>query len=581
MGEKFTGTNGVTYTLQPDGQWLGSNGSSISDSVAQRLRATGDDEKVVNRQRVTFDDGSIGSFDPAAGTYFDAQGRSLSSAPQKPQATTRDKNHGNGVFEDEAGFYVFSDGGPINGEKTYITAADAEARTNPQQAAQSGASAANAAGNLSARWAELDLARQTKMAELDLARQTLDATIEERNRRYALDVQKEAFLRGESEFNRYLGNETLATQKAQQAETVRSNMAQEAISIQGMVQQRNMLQAQMQAQTDQFNASMEFQTQQANAQAKEQKASRLQSLASDISSASKDPGDRAALASYVLANTGFGKAAATGDVNLVTDESLTGLEGLLRNREDVQARPDNPYSFSPLATPTVPEFDINALRNLFGVQQTGSSGGIVNQAAPQAPVERQPNVWSMNDQGTTDTADDQWVGPAVDWDKIRASKVPKMEQGGVTTGAFVAGDDSEGKENREVVIPNFPAPGMTTVVPEAKLTAKMRAHMAKMPKAETGGVFADGIFSGLDSDRTRARDFMAEVNKRARTGTPWATGNLPGLAFESSPGFDPFVADLLQSLRASEQGLPVAWQQRQAAMLAPTGVQDSMIGRSR
>lgn len=567
MGEKFTGTNGVTYTLQPDGQWLGSNGSSISDSVAQRLRATGDDEKVVNRQRVTFDDGSIGSFDPVAGVYYDSTGRTVTSAPQKPQASARDKNHGNGVFEDEAGFYVFSDGGPINGEKQYITAADAEARTNPQQ---SGASAANAAGNLSARWAELDLARQT-----------LDATIEERNRRYALDVQKEAFLRGESEFNRYLGNETLATQKAQQAEAVRSNMAQEAISIQGMVQQRNMLQAQLQAQTDQFNASMQFQTQQANAQAQEQKASRLQSLASDISTASKDPGDRAALASYVLANTGFGKAAATNDVDLVTDESLTGLEGLLRNREDVQARPDNPYSFSPLATPTVPEFDINALRNLFGVQQTGSSGGIVNQAAPQAPVERQANVWSVDGRGTTDTTDDQWVGPAVDWEKIRAGKTPKMEQGGVTTGAFVAGDDSEGKENKEVVIPNFPVQGMTTVVPEAKLTAKMRAHMAKMPKAETGGVFADGIFSGLDSDRTRARDFMAEVNKRARAGTPWATGNLPGLAFESSPGFDPFVADLLQSLRASEQGLPVEWQRRQASMLAPTGVQDGVIGRSR
>lgn len=564
---------GVTYTKQADGTWRGSNGSTPSQqTIDNMMRQQGSSEggsKSANRQRVTFDDGSIGSFDPVAGTYFDAQGRSLTSAPQKPQASTRDKNHGNGVFEDEAGFYVFSDGGPINGQKEYITAAEAQTRTNPQEEQASSASAATAAGNLSARWAELDLARQT-----------LDATIEERNRRYALDVQKEAFLRGESEFNRYLGNETLATQKAQQAEQVRSNMTQEAISIQGMVQQRNALQAQMQQQTDQFNASMEFQTQQANAQAQEQKASRLQSLASDISSASKDPGDRAALASYVLANTGFGKAADTTDVNLVTDESLTGLEGLLRNREEVQARPDNPYSFTPLATPTVPEFDINSLRNLLGMQQTGSSGGLVNEAA-QTPVERQPNVWSMDDRGTAETADDQWVGPAVDWEKIRAGKTPKMEQGGVVTGAFVAGDDSEGKENKEVVIPNFPAPGMTTVVPEAKLTAKMRAHMAKMPKAETGGVFADGIFQGLDSDRTRARDFMAEVNKRARTGTPWATGNLPGLAFESSPGFDPFVADLLQSLRASEQGLPVPWQQRQASMLRPAGVSEGPIGRTR
>jgi hypothetical protein len=521
------------------------------------------------------------------GVLYERQGNG-SWVPVTPQASPkteqrkRDTNLGNGVYQesDTGAYYTFGPGGPLSGAKQYITQSEAKEATDPQQS--SGGS-----GNATA-WANYN----ARIAEMELDRQELEQRIKQDALDYQLSLQKQNFFEEEAIFNRGIGNEQIALQKSDLALQAQGQAQDYQLSVATMSQQREVINAQMQnetamfnasqqAETSRFNSQMGFQVEQANVAAQQRKQETVQQYSRDIGSLSQDPGDRAALAAYVLANTGYGRAAQTEGQDLRTDESLTGLELALRNREDVMASPDrpftfNPVSFNPMQAPQLSPLQLPPIPKM----QSGQSDGLVNLAlTPQEQAQsrldeatalgKETEGWTVDESGRYSAGNP-------------FANLPKKEAGGVVQGAFIAGDSSDGKENEEVVIPDFPAPGMTTVVPKGKLTAKMKAHMAGMQKMETGGGFTSGVFGGLGSDRTRSQSFLDEVEQRMRSGTPWAQGNLPDLSFESTPGFDPFVSSLLQGLRSSAQGLPVAWQQRQQALLTPPGIRgDQVISRTR
>lgn len=552
---------GITYTQQGDGSYRSADGDVLSAAEAQSYLSSGiatQDSGTERAQTATID-GVL---------YERVDGEWVPKAGTPKSRTTGPQNLGAGVFKDETGYYTTKQQGsnPTNVAKTYITEAEAERLTNPQ----AGAANATAQGNLSARYAELQLAQRQ-----------LEEQIKRATEQYALDERKQNFYETQSVWERGLGNEQLALQKAGLSEQMRSSMVGEQIQIAGMMQQREIINAQMQQASTQFNAQMGFQVEQANVEYGQRQQEQVQQYARDIGQLSSDPGSRAALASYVLANTGYGKAADTEGVDLRTDESLTGLELALRNRESLMNAPKNPYTFTPTAAPQLSQFQLPpATATPAAVTFEPPKLPTAQDLLAQGIVPTKETASNFEDRPTTAEENQTYfaaAGVPAEW----LARMPKMEEGGVAQGAFIAGDSSDGKENKEVIIPDFPAPGMTTVVPQSKLTPKMKAHLGKMKKMQDGGVFASGIFGGLDSDRTLSRGFLSEANRRTRVGTPWEMGSLPDISFESTPGFDPFVASLLQGMRSSEQGLPAQWQQRQAALLAPPGIRSGVVGRSR
>ena len=585
--ETFT-YNGVTYTKQGDGTWKGSNGSTVSKTAGDAMLSASDSGGASDVNGILKEiNGRQLLINPRTGAIMQDYG------PVAREAATPDQNLGAGVFADARGYYVLDKTGssPTDVQKRYITEAEAKSTTNPKSGGSS-ASDATAAGNLSARYAELGQRQSEFVAELALKQRQLDEELRAAAEAYALAVRKQTFYEEESVFNQGIGNAEIALAKQQLALSEANQAQQYGLSIATMTQQREIVNAQMQQATAEFNATMGFQVEQANVQAQQRKQEQVQSLGRDIAGYSADPGDRNALAAYVMANTGFGKAAQTEGVDLVTDESLTPLELALRTRQDVMASPDKPFSFDPIATPQLSPFQMpelaqraqNPAMPTSAITPTdervamGTSTGTTPTAGMMSATEaRRQELAAQGTAAFVGTEGGLWKQDGTDWVRI-----PEMETGGVVKGAFVAGDSSDGKENKEVIIPDFPAPGMTTVVPADKLTPKMKAHMGKMKKMETGGVFSSGVFSGLGSDRTLARTFQTEATQRARVGTPWAgTAGLPDLSFEATPGFDPWVAALLQGLRSGEQGLPTDWQQRQASLITPPGIREGVVGRTR
>lgn len=471
------------------------------------------------------------------------------------------KNHGNGVFEDESGLFIQN----VNGSKEYITEAEAKQRIDSEAPARGGGGSGDATA-----WANVGLRGQelTETIRANQAREQADiAQLAEqiRSNRAAeayswanLDFlsQKEAF--AQSQDDKRLANET------------RAQIFNERSTIATLQQNRSTLQAQMEQRTQEFNASMQFQTQQANDQAQRAKRQDLAQNARDIAEFSDSPTDWGKLASFQLANTGWGQgdAAIQEEGGFITDRSLQPLAKGLNVRDEINAQPDNPFTFTPLTTPELPQIDLSFLTaGLPGGMQTGTAGPIVNEA-------EQNKGWTLDTKGTQSVDDDKWIGPAIDWETVRASKnLPKMAEGGMTQGAFIAGDSPDGSENEEMIIPL--AGGQTLIVPlKGKQKPKGMKHYA------TGGVFDSGIF-GNDVDTTRAREFQTEASRRARMGTPWETGPLPGAAFASSPIIDPQTAALIASMRGLELGESPEFFSWRTNRLRPAGVQDGVIGRTR
>jgi len=574
MPSEFTYA-GTTYTRQPDGQYLnGKTGKPISAMAAQSLYdLTSDDGNSKTTFRETDVPGIVFGSD---GRYYE-DGRAITSAQYRDEVKRQqgaenprqpDSNLGAGVFEDERGYYVWDDpqtdsglGVTTSGKKRYITEAEARNITDPKTSQPS----ATESGNLSARWAELNQRQMEADREYQLRLQENAAALAQAQVEMDFLREKETF--AQSQDKTRLALETQGQIFNQQTTMVTLAQQRQEMEFSYAVQQ-----AQLQAEADQFNASMGFNVAQANQQAAAQKRGELAQNSRDVASFSESPTDWGAAASFQLANSEWGQQDASMQPGqFITDRSLQPLAGGLDNRDRILASPDNPYSFNPVQAPMLPALgaspDLSFLNN-FGTMQGGQSGGMVN--------EQDSNLMGRGGIADTDQRTGEFIPRAAGGDPLWVGPdpfagLPKKEDGGLEIGAFIAGDSKDGKENQEVVIPDYPVQGMTTIIPKDKITAQMRKHMTKYA---TGG-----IFDPLDT--TKARQFQTEAASRARIGTPWETGQLPGATFASSPTVrGTAVEQLLASLRGVEYGEDPNFFMQRAQRLAPASMQERAIGRT-
>lgn len=227
-----------------------------------------------------------------------------------------------------------------------------------------------------------------------------------------------------------------------------------------------------------FNAEMGFNVQKANVENERLRQQQLIDVASRISEAAKDPGDRGALASLILALGGGnlgGTDAALANADLRTDDSLTPLEAMLRQREDIVESERHPFSFDPvtfekLAPPPAAVFnpataaqapmpDFSGV-NLPKVNTAPFDPSSIKTSAPAPPPTYDstkqnyiasgnttaPGQQFVNDQtGTPLTAEQRAQIPDYALQSmIDAGLIPPMERGGNVSGAYIG--DEKGAE---------------------------------------------------------------------------------------------------------------------------------------
>jgi hypothetical protein len=569
--------NGVTYTKSPDGKWYGSNGDVISEQTANNLRPEGPEDDLIGalieealggggpsarRQPVTFDDGSLGSFDTITGQRYDLANRPITEAPRKPQ---KDINLGNGVYENSQGeFYVldtvYDELGGQGQRRRIITQAEAQRLVDPQ-------ADATAQGNLSARLKELELSYAT--LEETIRGNRISEAQERAN--YDFLVKKERF--AESQDNKRLANETAAQIFNQEQVIVGLQMQ----GLQFQAQQQN-LQMQAQMEVDSFNSQMGFSVAQANQQAAAQKREELAQSARDISGFSQSPTDWGRLAAFETAGRVWGDEdqAIREEGGFITDKSLQPLAQGLDNRDRIIATPDNPFLFTPIQAPTSQPFELPQLPTpTIAPVATPEAAPAAASAAAPAAAPAAAEAWQQDASG-------KWVGPQTGiggvWD---VGRLAKMEHGGVAQGAYIAGDSSDGKENEEINIPL--GPGQALVISSKKVGPKafaaIKRQLSGAPRMQNGGVFDAGLFGG-GMDTGRARQFQSQAAQRQRMGTPWTTGPLPGATFASSPGLPLEVQQLLASMRGLEYGENPSYFLNRAQMLRPAATQERVISRT-
>ena len=167
-----------------------------------------------------------------------------------------------------------------------------------------------------------------------------------------------------------------------------------------------------QNEASQFNARMGFDVQQANALAEQARTTELRALSASIADAARDPGDRARLASLLLANSGWGQSLPVG-IDTRTTESLAPTESLLRTRRDVLSRPISPYTFQnyiPALTtaPTIAQPSLPALRLSGATTKAIATGAVMPTELPKIPLR---DLGQLPSTMFDNTARD-WVPPA-------------------------------------------------------------------------------------------------------------------------------------------------------------------------
>ena len=442
-----------------------------------------------------------------------------------------------------------------------------------------------------------------RTAELKAKIATDTAQIAQTEKQIAIQQGTLAFTRTKGEFEMQIGHKQEARATQAQVFAQEAQIATLQFSMVEATARRDQAQAQLEQSTGQFNATMGFNVDQANQQAEERRQTRLQGLATDIGTLAADPGDRGKYAATVLANSGWGQQdAALATTDLRTQQSLTPLQALLTQRDQVSAQDQTPFSYTPIATPQIGALNFNgvsmptpAAAGQFPTQPPAYGGQVTAQPSPDpftaalaavpgnnaaaaagqaaaaaagAPME-QPSGMNAEQQAVFDAA----FGPGGSWN------VPQMKDGGLAEGAFIAGEGG-GAEFEELVIPL--AEGQALVLNKAQ-QAKMHPEMlSRLKKMAGGGVFSGGtIFGGQAPDTSQASAFLNEASTRARSGTPWAGGQLPTPVYASTPGFDPVVAQLLASISAQATGLDQGSFLRLAALQAPQGMQQQVVRRSR
>jgi len=138
--------------------------------------------------------------------------------------------------------------------------------------------------------------------------------------------------------------------------TTQQRMFENSAKINDMQFQRQALQANLNAQVAIQNQNNQLAVQQATAQFEAGRQERLAALSKDIGVLAADPGDRAKLASTLLANSGWGRAnTALAQGNQITDESLQPLAQDLGLREEIRAM-RSPFTYTPIVAPNIPQF---------------------------------------------------------------------------------------------------------------------------------------------------------------------------------------------------------------------------------
>lgn len=575
MPETIKLRNGKTVRLQPDGTYVGDDGVALSAQQAQALAA--DDAGGGAAPKVTYRE--------VGGQLYAVEGdtaRPVQGIPQGGAESDPSRFLGANGFQwvegNGADALWQSPDGRIMPQSVAVQLATKQA-TAPQAVQSSGPTAYQSA--------QLGMDQQ----RLDLERQKFDATlanyqtqISQKDAEIAQQQQVNDFLRKKGEFEMEQGLRKEAAETEQRFFT-------NSLMISQMKQARDLAQTQMDFSAAQFNAQQRAQSERDRMEFEDRKAGRLQSLNKDIGTLAADANDRGAYASTVLANSGWGQQAgalAAGDLR--TEDSLQPLQGNLNLRDQIMSQ-QGPTPYSPIGAPQLPGIN---LAQMSGMQQGPTGQQIIEQA--QAQGWKIPEGYTASGQGLIDQADlylknlgrqpqQPQQSPASsgidlanlvagDTSKLTgANYVQQKAEGGMVQGAYISGE--RGPEL------NIPQPDGSTLVINGKQARSMGIDLKKLmkdgqPNYESGGIFGNNLLP-----TTGARKFLGEAEQRALSGTPWAGGTAPSAVFASSPGFDPIVTDLLASINALAGKGPAEAYKRNAALLRPAGINESVIGRSR
>lgn len=488
-----------------------------------------------------------------------------------------------GEYDAQGQFYEY-----INGQWVRNSTFDDPTKAAGYQAPRQGPSATEI-GNLSARWSELEEAKR----QFDLNYQQQLAAFEEQLKQNAfarvMAGQEFAFLKDKFAVETEMGNKRLALDTQAQMFNQQATLRQLEFQGQQIVQQAMEFNARAQQEAAMFNAQMQMSTDVENQRRLEAQQERRRNLARDIGLTAQDAGSRGRLAAELLANPGLGEldAKLAEGQNFFTDESLFPLGNLLGQREDAAKAP-NFLTFNPVqaAQVAVPNFQMNNfLRPPMPQQDTGPMSVPVAAGLGGPATADQMSA----QQSAQQTAANQGVATAVGkegglWEMVDGNWVqhlPQMEHGGHAEGAFIAGDSSDGKENREVVIPL--GPGEAMVIPEDAFLS-MGGKRKQMAKMQDGGLFSEGtIFGQADLSGTRENTdaFLTQALRRALSDTPWQQqGRAPTPVELSAPGTAPLVQELGGSLSSLAGQLPMEEFLRRARMMQAPGIQGGPLRRT-
>ena len=381
--------------------------------------------------------------------------------------------------------------------------------------------------------------QELRIKQLDMQQQQLAQQAMQANRDYAIAQRQQKFLEDKFAFE---SSQSIATAQREtqaqmfQQQAVVANMQLTMAQIEQQTKETN---ARLQQEVDLFNAGKAadvsmfnidqqtkaamfnaegafnaatfneqhaFEVQKANAENERLRQQQLIDVAGKIADAAADPGDRGKLAAFIQALGGSGAGAT--DAALVgsdfrTPDSVTPLEAMLRQREDIQNSPVAPYkatpvSFTPVTagqasftpaqasqvsgpdfskvampTPNTTPYDAagaQAKANAAVAPGVGGGGGYeAYKAAFIAGTV--PEAQRVNDStGAPLTEAERAAMPDV---AIRglydSSSFPKMAAGGFTRGAYIG--DEKGPEM------HIPTPGGGRMVVPNKQTEQMVGDM--------------------------------------------------------------------------------------------------------
>lgn len=391
------------------------------------------------------------------------------------------------------------------------------------------------------------------------------ATITRNAQLDALAAQQQAFLQQKATLAQQNDDKRLALETNTQIATIQNQRDTYAFNI-AQAQQRS-YEAQTQAQFDagkfnasgatsaaefnatgqqrasEFNATQGLATEQANNQAEAQKRRDLADANTALGTLAQDTGNRGRFATFATANRGFGQdnTAIGQGTSLIDNTSVGPLEQGITSKNALQATPDRPYTFNPVTFSPIAFNPVAAPQFGGGPLSTFTPP---SQATPTPAA--QPALDASGRTQTTITNDNNQTRAIA-----AALGLPAAEHGGMMRGAYMSGDSTDGKENAEINIPLGGA-GAMVISTKGMKPAQIKALKAKMQKFATGGLF-DQL-----GDSPLSKQFLEDSSAKFREGTPWANkpGALPSPVYQSSPGFNPQLASLLNAGRALEQGVP-------------------------